>query len=540
MFGRGRCSCFFLFLLGMLSAAPGRPAETEATSGLEAFPAAGDAQAVLGPRKVTVTLDRSRSVSATVPVAGKTLTARSANGTLFTLVLPAGALLSEVKITLTPVSSIGGLPFHPGLVAAVHLEPEGLRLFQAATLRIKPPAAVPRAQEMTFAYRGTGQEFFLFPPTLTAAGVEMKLLHFSGYGVAKGTLAEQAAQLLRLPTRPEDRMSQKLEAIVSKKRRGAAAQAGIDAKDIVADLVQVLRNTYDVSIEPNLATVKTNCATEKRLEPLLLGWNRQVQLVAGEQLEEESETVEDAVREGIANCYNEAFGKCVQHHEPTQVINMLSASRQLELLMAGDLVDQSRIEKCVRFDLDFETDTRYDTLAPAPFGVSEGYRMRLHAKVPLSFDGVHVSGSAPLAWRSATWTGTLPTGITVHQVAPGNGGTLTVVELGFDLNLYEGAPPPPNIRLTYDPGSPAVKVSFDFENDPDPVEFPDFQWWPPYYFLHFDEAKTGIDGPLRTIDWPLVGGAVWARKTYQRSKSVPGAFVASETTLMDLIHTPEP
>src|SRR5688500_18346835 len=116
--------------------------------------------------RVTVTLDLTRSASASIPVTGGAVTARAANGTVFTLKIPNKALLSPQTITLTPVKSIAGLPFKPGLVAAVHLEPEGLRLFQAATLTIKPPAAVARSQETTFAYRGTGQELFLYPPAL--------------------------------------------------------------------------------------------------------------------------------------------------------------------------------------------------------------------------------------------------------------------------------------------------------------------------------------------------------------------------------------
>ncbi len=537
-------------LVGSPSGAAGdlRIADAGARESLAVELAGGDSsihvQALLGPRAVTVVLDRTRAASAIVPVAGATLTAKSANGTVFTLVVPAGALLSEEKITLTPVASIGGLPFRPGLVGAVHLEPEGLRLFQAATLRIKPPAAVPRAQEMTFAYRGLGKELFLFPPSVNAAGVEMKVLHFSGYGVAKGALAEQTAQLLRLPTRAEDRMSQKLQAIVSKKRRAGKSQAAAIPLDFAADIEQVLADTYKVSIKPFLTAVTTSCALLNKQEAIMLGWSRQVQLVLNEgAFAAEQAAIRDAWEKGLANCYDEAFGKCVNLHDPLQVTNMLAYLRKLQLLGADDQIDTERLDKCVRFDLNFETDTQYDTLAPNPFGVQAGYRMRLRAKVPLRFDlnGVsHVHGTALLAWESATWTGTLPPGVTVHEVGPGDASTLDVVELAFDLNIYEGPPPPPHIKLTYDPGSPTVTQIFDFDNDPEPVEFPAFQWRPPFYFLHVDEATAGIAGPLVARDWPLVGGAVWARKTYQRSKSVPNTFVASETTLLDLIHTPVP
>ena len=175
-----------------------------------------------------------------------------------------------------------------------------------------------------------------------------------------------------------------------------------------------------------------------------------------------------------------------------------------------------------------------------PFGVLQGFRMKLHAKVLLRFDGVHVAGSAPLDWLSASWTGVLPPGVTVAVVAPGASSTLAVTNLGFDVNLYEGTPPAPNVQLTYDPGSPYVLNSFTFDLDPpETVPFPDYPWRAPYNFLHQDEGATGLSGPLVARDWSILGGSVWARKTYQRTRSVPEVR-ATETTIMTLVHTPSP
>ena len=316
-----------------------------------------------------------------------------------------------------------------------------------------------------------------------------------------------------------------------------APMAPMAQEDFLSDLEKTLRDAYKTSIQPNLVAVTTSCATFKKQMPMMLGWSRTVQLMGQSGFATEVAKIFDALEKGTANCYNEAFTKCVVQHDLPQVTAMFSYLRQLQLLGAADLVDESRIDKCVRFDLNFESDLSYQSTLPNPIGVQVGLRMKLRAKVPLRFDGnFKVTGSAPLEWLSASWTGILPPDVSVNHVGPGSGSTLNVVSLATDLNLYEGPPPPPQIELTYDSGAPTVLNSYLFGDPPTPVFFPDFEWRSPYYFLHSDEAIFGLEGPLVARDWHFSG--FWARKTYQRARSVPGVLNASENTFMELIHTP--
>src|SRR6185503_6111098 len=112
--------------------------------------------------------------------------------------------------TMTPVSMVGGLPLSGGLAAAVQLEPDGLRLFNFATLVVEPPQSLSPNQETSFAWDQAGDDFHLFPMqtpnstrrenargsalALNPRGLIFKLLHFSGYGVGSGTDADRAAQ----------------------------------------------------------------------------------------------------------------------------------------------------------------------------------------------------------------------------------------------------------------------------------------------------------------------------------------------------------
>ncbi len=134
------------------------------------------------PLTVTAIADSSHAATATIPADGGTLSATGADGTTYTLTVPGGALIQDTDVTMTPVSAISGLPLSGGLQAAVQLQPEGLQLYQLATLTIVPDASVAPDRQMSFAYQGNGSEFHLQPIHLGSA-IVFDRAHFSGYGV---------------------------------------------------------------------------------------------------------------------------------------------------------------------------------------------------------------------------------------------------------------------------------------------------------------------------------------------------------------------
>lgn len=90
------------------------------------------------PVDVTVALDASQAQLAVMTPAGGELTVQDAAGNRFTLHVPAGALLIDTQITMTPVASIDDLPLTNGMVGAVQFEPDGLFLYEDAILTIEP------------------------------------------------------------------------------------------------------------------------------------------------------------------------------------------------------------------------------------------------------------------------------------------------------------------------------------------------------------------------------------------------------------------
>src|SRR5258708_35640669 len=66
------------------------------------------------PLTVQVSQDTSKATSAVIGPAGGAVTASAASGATLSLTVPAHALLSPHSITLTPLSSISGLPLKGG------------------------------------------------------------------------------------------------------------------------------------------------------------------------------------------------------------------------------------------------------------------------------------------------------------------------------------------------------------------------------------------------------------------------------------------
>ncbi len=210
-------------LLGQLTAGgqQRQPAQRPAT--LTPPPSAAWMAASPNPLQVDVSLDQGSSATETIKTRGGEITAIGTDGTRFILTIPNGALSQTTQITMTPVAGIKNLPLSGGLVAAVQISPEDLLFAQAPTLVVRPRAPISPAEQTdfaSFAYRGNGKEFHLYPMETHPKRIELKLLHFGGFGIGRGTDGEQEKIRARLPTDSSDRLMmqmQKLKSILRKR-----------------------------------------------------------------------------------------------------------------------------------------------------------------------------------------------------------------------------------------------------------------------------------------------------------------------------------
>ena len=126
-----------------------------------------------------VLVDTVRTVTRSITPSGGVVQTTSANGTLLTLTLPAGAVRVTTPISLAPLVAFQGRP--APVVAGISAGPSGLRLSPPATLTITLP---PGFQSSGFGLRGVvaddrGQHLKFLPVNRVGNVVTMAVSHFS-------------------------------------------------------------------------------------------------------------------------------------------------------------------------------------------------------------------------------------------------------------------------------------------------------------------------------------------------------------------------
>lgn len=192
--------------------------------------------------------DNNGDGSKSIGSGGGTISSSSNEGSEYHLVVPPGNFLSKetVEISMTPISSMEGLPVSGEFLAAVNLEPEGLRLFQAK-LTIKLVGTYTKDQLVAYVYDGDGENISFIPienyDPITST-VTLNLYHFSGAGVATGSTEDIQANLA--PPDTDLHYRQRMDLI---ERQGSADPLGETStvfidwyKNLLANLIQNIEN----------------------------------------------------------------------------------------------------------------------------------------------------------------------------------------------------------------------------------------------------------------------------------------------------------
>jgi hypothetical protein len=366
------------------------------------------AQPDTGPVTLHPRLDAARAVKQTISAAGGgTLTTISADGVVYTLTFPPGALLSDLAITMTPIAGIDGLPFSGGLVAGVQLEPDGLILFQPATLNLLLPNPVDPMLETPISYHGSGDGMYLYALRVDPAQTTFDILHFSGYALAQATTDERAAQLARTVKSTADDYAQQVSAILIQEREAELLGLGDNSGAWQQSVQQLAQDFYDRSIAPNLAAMASDCGSATALASTAFTWLHQAALL-GLQVDRQSAAIQAAVNSGTAVCWRDAWKRCRDNSDPTEGVNMIRYDRQLELLGGANLIDSnSTVEdmQCLQmhFTLDFNSKYVLPEYGPNLLNIS----MQVHGRgIDLEYkpDAKHFeSATVHVAWDGITY-----------------------------------------------------------------------------------------------------------------------------------------
>ena len=142
--------------------------------------------------------DAARAQRGTLGRLGGTVTATGADGTIYALAVPPGALTADMAITLTPLRAIAGLPV-TGRVVGVQFGPDGLVLLKPAKLMITRKGAVPRTT-VGYVYVGNGRDVALERARRTGSTLTVEIDHFSGAGAGQITVGAFLVYVARLLT----------------------------------------------------------------------------------------------------------------------------------------------------------------------------------------------------------------------------------------------------------------------------------------------------------------------------------------------------
>ncbi len=391
------------FCLGQTSGQPAtRPALTPVPKGY--FTALGTSL------NIKPVLSEDDAYDAIIGSEGGTMVAEGPDLNVYTLTIPPGALAEPTEITMTPLKSVGGLPFARGLVAGVHLAPSGTWFMRPARLSIRPPQRLPAAEVTPFEYAGQGENMYLTPYRTEGDRVVVFLDHFSGQGLTLSTPQERALELARAPLGVRERLSQRTAEAISELSRRPPSDQG----EGFLDAIQLTEEAYRREVlDPIRQQCAKNCTMGALYLQLTLAMERQRQLLgAGETPNNLKEAMAlDAAY--VERCLKEQYEQCLRTGDYRGIeMWYLGYHRQLQITSgtasAADALEgkvNEYITSCAQYEVEFDSTllmtAKLDAGSIGMVGVgpiNNSYAAALKAKVPARF----AKGTTPLIFTGAS------------------------------------------------------------------------------------------------------------------------------------------
>ncbi len=538
-----------------LGASPVPSGMATAELGTPPFP---DRQAIFAPTRppidLTVTLDPAAAASAVIPVEGGDIEATGEDGTVYQLSIPDDALIEATEIRMTPVASLDGLPTGGSVNFAVQLAPDGLQLFDFATLTITPSAELPIEEQVPFGYDGDGKGLFIAAPVVDEPAIQLLIQHFSGYGVSRGLLADIEPERDRLGGSEERRLqSQVAEALARERQRQLqGGEAGLDIAELFGSAFEEFERTV---VEPRVRAAGESCATGRLALETVLGLERQRQLIG---MSDGSGLPVDLMSTVAHVCMQEEYELCRDEHVVHRMIPVtLAFERQRQLLGIADpaakAFEEDLAVRCLTFTLvleseaelkeqgfratsnvESETTLRYEPSGLVIRGSSALTNTDFEVKVPKCGATPHPSDST-VDVMSLTWV-TAPRGAgdelgaitdyTLTWLPNPTAESATIAcplmkKFELTLGLWSLLFPilhQDEIQVAASPGAFAF-----LQGGAGPFQLPDLQ-------------PIENPGPFRTTGWTVAEDELLAEKEW--SKSGRGGKISEEGSF-ELHHTPE-
>jgi len=520
------------------------------------------------PLQVQIDVDGSRSAEAEISTAGGSLEAAGADGTRYRLDIPADALLDDARIRMTP-ANVSGLPFGSGQTLAVQLEPEGLTFNNFVTLTILPAADISIDQQIFFGYEANGSNLSLAAPVVDSKEIKLQLLHFSGYGVTKGLLADIEPVRARIGGSPETRLQSAIAEQLARERQRQLLGGG--ESESLVDFEEYFRQYEEQVIKPRVAAAGESCAAGRLALQTVLGFERQKALLGVEGAGSLGQ-YSDLMATVASVCVKEEYELCRDEHVIHRMIPVwLGMERQAQLLgtgesggALGDALREARdlTSKCLTFELVFQSQANFDD------GGGGGYDSSVESKIKVRFNPDEFSMKGQSALVNKAFEFKVP-GCSVTSNR--GGGTFDVASLAYidDTGNQNPLSPVHDFSLTYFPGVTSESFTVFCKDTPPFTSPPNGMWSGVYLVLHQDELdlsgasgtgslgmpmpdlsglmgagdmSAGMTLPSMTAgmgftltDWEVTGGEYYAKKEWIKEDGSLGIY---EAGTMKLYHRP--
>ncbi len=459
------------------------------------------------PLHLDITTDDAHAASAVLDYSGGTLETTDSGGTTYRLEIPEGALDVPIRISMTPLSSIQGMSFDQASTYAVNLEPEGLRLADVAILTITPSSPIPVDQQIFFGFRGENHELGFVPPVLDSTDLAIPIIHFSGYGVNKGLLADTEPLRKRLGGDVEDRLSAVASDFLSRERQ-KQLQGNGNSDDLAKFLQWYMETYYREVLKPRLDAAGESCAAGRLALETYLSFEREMVLLGADLtgIERLLGRIPGPLQTVLETCLQEEYELCRDQHIIHRLIPVyLSILREQQLLGMDDggkaeALGQDLIRKCMTFELDLQSTAT--TVTP---GLDAAAKSIVESKVQLGWEftqGIFGVIDGDLALINRDFSITSP-----HcALNPSRGGsTLHVQGLSWEVDYHSpedelGFVKDLTLTFTSDPTTKSWTGNCTVGGVTFPYEAPSANVWSSTYgALHAQECKAnsagGADNP---------------------------------------------
>lgn len=501
-----------------------------------------------GAITVTPTLDAQRAVTETLGLAGGIISATAADGTVFTLTVPADSLRQVTRITMTPVTKLDGLPFGDGTEATVDLQPSGLLFDVPATLSIEPATPIPAGERLLYGY--SDNRLVFAEPKLGAEGIAIVVAHFSGYGAARGLMGDVEEARKRIGGSAEERIASEMRAVMQAEHQ--AAQRGEPTGNLAALLDPYFEQLDREVIQPRLAAAGQSCAAGRSAVLTVLGFDRQRQLLGYEDrpgtFNEAMELLENTV---APKCMDEEYQMCVDEHIVHRIaLAYLGFGRQFQLLGIENspVLDKMKeqVDGCLHFDLEFKVDTRFelDTRSVNNSYLSFAESSELSTEVAFSIDGSLNSNtsyfepsSGPMESLKQVYTQKAPGCIPGTVSSWSDTGHFLGMDLGVDPgDLSKNDGKVESIRVWLELPSPPVTISGMSCGGVTAPPTADLVGAPGAYLVnHRDDL---VDGKVVIEDWEIHRGEAFATAEWSFFNGLGPMGSLEDVGTATLRHTP--